>query len=109
MKEITKIDEFDQFINSGDNVKVVDFYAEWCQPCQRFFKIADRVEEELSSLGAEIVKVNAEIATDISAKYGITKYPTFHYYHNGLLQMEYYGIRPIAQMQEIVNNILDNG
>ncbi len=106
MKTLTTVAEFEAFINTGDNVKIIDFYAEWCEPCQRFLKIADRVEAGLAEVGAEIAKVDGE-TSEIAKLFALKKYPTFIYWHKGQEQTRYYGIRPIVVMQEEVYMILD--
>lgn len=106
MKELTTVEELEQFLE-GDNVKVVDFYAEWCGPCRKFLQIADRVETALNDIGAEIAKVNVEVSTELKEKYGIKGIPHFIYFKNGASRAEHSGIKPIAQMQSIVNTVLD--
>lgn len=107
MKELTTVEELDSFI-SGEGVKVIDFYVSWCEPCNRFLRIADRVEVALAEFGAEIAKINCETSKELAAAFEVKAYPTFVFIKNKVPHTVYFGIKPIAEMQNIVNQILDN-
>jgi thioredoxin 1 len=53
---------------------VVDFYASWCGPC---VTIAPYVHQKCLENGVTLVKVNVDVNTDSSEKYGIQAMPTF--------------------------------
>ena len=60
----------------GDKPAIVDFYADWCQPC----KIASPILEELAKeYDGEIYiyKVNTEKERELAAAFGIRSIPTF--------------------------------
>lgn len=56
-------------------VVVVDFYATWCGPCVR---IGPHVHKRAHEYGIALAKINVDVNTDSSAKYGIQVMPTFH-------------------------------
>ena len=60
----------------GDIPAIVDFYADWCQPC----KIAGPILEELAKEydgKIHIYKVNTEKERELAAAFGIRSIPTF--------------------------------
>ena len=66
----------------GDNVVLVDFWAEWCGPC----KIIAPVIEELSNdyNGKAIVgKLDVDTNPEVAMKYGIRSIPTILILKNG--------------------------
>lgn len=72
IREVTS-ENFEEVLQSGKTV-VVDFYATWCQPCQKLFPIVEEVAEENKKV--EFVKVDIDRAKDIAEKYKITSVPT---------------------------------
>ena len=60
----------------GEIPAIVDFYADWCQPC----KIAGPILEELAKEyegKIHIYKVNTEKERELAAAFGIRSIPTF--------------------------------
>jgi len=67
--------------DAGDRPLLVDFYAEWCGPCQRFLAALDADESLRSDIAEEVVlyKVDAEKGEGIqmARAYEVSGYPTF--------------------------------
>ena len=42
VKHLSK-SEFDQAVNAGEDLVVVDFFATWCGPCTRLLEVASSV------------------------------------------------------------------
>ena len=61
-------------IASKHDAIVVDFYATWCGPCVH---IGPYVQKKAHQEKVTLVKVNVDVNTDASAKYGINSMPTF--------------------------------
>jgi len=55
-------------------MKLVDYYADWCGPCQMMKPI---VEEVVSELGVILEKVNVDENPDRAAKANVMSIPTF--------------------------------
>ncbi|MFH4981783.1 hypothetical protein AB6A40_008492 [Gnathostoma spinigerum] len=59
---------------------VVDFFAVWCGPCQKIAPTFEQLSNKY--LNVSFVKVDVDVATDVSAREGITAMPTFNVYLN---------------------------
>lgn len=66
------------YTNKRSVVTVIDFYADWCQPCQRakptFRFLADRFREDHRVL---FVMVNSDRHGDCSRRFNVSVLPTF--------------------------------
>jgi len=60
MKEISSIEEFNDHVMLSEKYVVIDFYANWCNPCKRLMPyLEENVIPELSKLGVDIYKIKA--------------------------------------------------
>jgi len=66
----------ENWIYEGDKPCIVDFYADWCQPC----KIAAPILEDLAQKyegGINVYKVDTEKERALAGAFGIRSIPTF--------------------------------
>jgi thioredoxin len=61
----------------GQRPCVIDFYADWCNPCRQLTPILERLSKE--DLGIDIYKVNVDDNHDASVVFGIKSIPTMIY------------------------------
>ena len=75
------MDRFKELIQSPKPV-LVDFYAEWCGPCQimkpRLLDVAERMGEK-----AKIVEIDVDREKELAERYRIQSVPTFILFKNG--------------------------
>lgn len=73
-------DDFFAYVASG--VVVVDFYAKWCEPCQRFMKVLPRLEAKLAGK-ATVGTVDVDAQPLLTQTYDVIKVPTFVVFKDG--------------------------
>ena len=75
------MDRFKELIQSPKPV-LVDFYAEWCGPCQimkpRLLDVAERMGEK-----AKVVEIDIDREKELAERYRIQSVPTFIIFKNG--------------------------
>lgn len=59
----------------GEKPCIVDFYADWCQPCKMISPVLEELAEEYSGK-IDIYKVNTEKQQELSAMFGIRSIPS---------------------------------
>ncbi len=59
----------------GDKPAVIDFYAKWCGPCQRFAPVLESVAEEYQGR-VDIYKVDVDSEQTLSDAFKIRSIPT---------------------------------
>lgn len=95
--KLTK-DNFEEEVKKSDKHVLVDFYADWCGPCQMQGPIIDKVASENDSF--KIGKVNVDEQQELAMEYGVMSIPTIMVMKNGEITYKESGV-----LQE--NAILD--
>lgn len=54
---------------------LLDFWADWCQPCKMMAPIIDQVEEEYPNI--EIVRIDADQDIAMVSNYNVASIPTY--------------------------------
>lgn len=80
---IIKVSEndFEKEVLKSDKKVLVDFYADWCRPCQLMKPILEKIAKENSDI--KVVQVNVDYNYDLSMEYGAMSIPLFVAFENG--------------------------
>lgn len=73
---------FEKDVLQSDTPVLVDFWAEWCQPCKMIAPILDEVAAEYAGR-VKVVKVNVDDNSDTPAKFGVRGIPTLLIFKEG--------------------------
>jgi len=98
-------DHLHQFSNVG-NV-IIDFYADWCNPCKRMSPIFDAVASSMP--GFTFIKINRDYFLDLAKVYNITSIPTLIFLKDGKEIGRYNG-GPLTQekLAHIITQVYGN-
>ena len=97
IKHLSNSNEFEQEIQGP--VVVVDFYADWCGPCQMLAPVLEQLEKETS---IEIVKINVDEIPDIARAFRIMSIPTLMLFKEGKFVKKELGYMPIERLREFI-------
>lgn len=93
---------FEEEVINADKPVLVDFWAEWCNPCKRLMPIVEEVAGEMSDK-VKIVKINIEDAPETPTKYGLRGVPTLMLFKGGKLVDTRVTALPKSQLVEWLN------
>jgi thioredoxin len=89
----------------GDLPCLIDFYADWCQPCKIVAPILEELSKEYDGK-INIFKVNTEEETELSAAFGIRSIPSLLFCpKDGQPQMAM-GALPKENLKQAIDEVL---
>jgi len=77
MKAIKSNKEFNELVKSGKPF-VLDFYADWCGPCQVLLPVVEKLSAEYKDQ-VEILKVNVDEQRELAAKFKVRSIPSIFF------------------------------
>ena len=96
--------EFDIEVLNENGVVVVDFFANWCGPCNMLAPILEEVQEEMKNI--KIVKVDIDKNPNVSQEYRVKSIPTIKIFKNGEELSTNVGFLPKGSLIDIINKII---
>jgi len=90
---------FDTEIGKHKEVLMVDFWAEWCQPCRAIAPALEELAEE-SKGSVSLAKVNVDDNPQLAARYGVRSIPTILFMKDGKVMDQVIGAVPKSQMKK---------
>ncbi len=87
--------------NSFKQPVLLDFWAEWCQPCQALIPVLSKLAEEYN--GAFVLaKVNSDEQGELAAQAGVRSLPTVKLVINGQIVNEFMGALPESEVRQFL-------
>lgn len=81
---------------------LVDFWADWCQPCQTIMPMLAKLAEEYDGK-FELAKVDADKEQELAAHFGIKSLPTMKLFYQGQIVDEKLGAVPESEIREMLD------
>jgi putative thioredoxin len=81
---------------------LVDFWADWCQPCQTIMPMLAKLAEEYAGK-FELAKVNADDEQELAAHFGIKSLPTMKLFYQGQIVDERMGAVPESDIRAMID------
>jgi len=89
----------------GDVPCIIDFYADWCQPCKMVAPILEELSEEYKEK-INIYKVDTEVERELAGAFGIRSIPSILFCpKDGQPQMAQ-GALPKETFQQVIDDVL---
>lgn len=106
-KNVVILDE-SNFENEVLNSKVpvmIDFWAEWCGPCQMVIPIVDELANEFEGV-AKIAKLNVDENRSLAMKYRVMSIPTILFFKDGEEVKREVGAKSKEEYVELLDSLI---
>jgi thioredoxin 1 len=88
---------------TGNDIVLVDFWADWCGPCRRFAPVYEEASEQHQDIVFGKVDTEAEQALARVAK--VTSIPTLMAFREGILVFAQPGALPPAALESVIAGV----
>ena len=81
---LQRVCDFQQLVlqKSIDKPVLVDFWADWCEPCKTIMPMLAKLADEYAGK-FELAKVNADAERELAGHFGIKSLPTMKLFYQG--------------------------
>ncbi|HEX9060514.1 MAG TPA: thioredoxin [Clostridia bacterium] len=102
--DLSKVN-FDAEVLRSEVPVILDFWAEWCRPCQIVKPILDELALCYDNK-VKICKVNVEEENELSSRFRIISIPTIIIFKEGQMVDRIVGAKSRADFEEIINKYI---
>ena len=92
-------ENFEKEVLKSEKPVLVDFYADWCGPCNAMAPVLEELAKELEGK-VKVGKINVDENPDIAVEYNVMSIPTWIVFKNGKEEKRLVGLR---NKEELIN------
>ncbi len=97
--------EFDSTVLQSDKPVILDFWAEWCQPCKMLAPTVEEIAGEYED-AVKVGKLNVDDNPDTATKYGIRGIPTLLFFKGGEVVQQLVGVKSKSEIKKVIDEDL---
>ncbi len=98
-------DDFNREVVESDRPVLVDFWANWCQPCHMLAPIVEQLADEYAGR-ITVAKVDTDANRDLSLEYAISALPTLLLFKDGEVVQRFIGVRTRSEYAAALDAVL---
>ena len=98
MTVVINKDNFEETTASG--ITLIDFWAEWCGPCQQMLPILDQFSTAMGDK-MTVAKVNVDENPDLAGKFRVMSIPTIIILKDGEMVDQMVGVQSAEKLSEV--------
>lgn len=93
-------ENFESEVLNSNKTVLLDFYADWCGPCQMVAPVLAQIAEEREDI--VVGKINVDEEMQLALKFGVESIPMLAVIKNGKLISRSVGFKPKEQILELL-------
>lgn len=93
-------ENFESEVLNSDKTVLLDFYADWCGPCQMVAPVLSQIAEEREDI--VVGKINVDEEMQLALKFGVESIPMLAVIKDGKLVNKSVGFKPKEQILELL-------
>ena len=96
---------FQSEVVEAETPVVVDFWAEWCQPCKMIAPVLDKIADKYNGK-LKVVKCNVDENQDVAGKYGVMSIPNLIFFKDGQVIDQVVGYKGESELSSKVEEVI---
>ncbi len=105
MKTIENIEDYNKLLEQNKPV-LLDFYADWCGPCQTLLPTVDKLSKAYEGK-VEIQKVNVDQNRELATKFGVRSIPALFFLKDSEIVDRATGLQTESVLREKLESLLN--
>ena len=97
IKHLENANEFEKEVQG--EVVLVDFFADWCGPCQMLAPVLEELDKEG---GTKIIKINVDDIPELARQFRVMSIPTVMLFKNGQFVKKQLGYMPLEALKDFI-------
>lgn len=93
-------DTFEAEVLKSEEPVLVDFFADWCGPCQMLAPVIEEIAEEAD--GCKICKLNVDQSPNTAVSYRVASIPTLIVFKNGQAEKKAIGFQSKSEILQLI-------
>lgn len=98
-------ENFEAEVLQADIPVLVDFFADWCNPCRMMAPVVEKLAGEYAGR-VKVGKCNVDENMQLAQRYRVSSIPAFIVFKNGKPEATYGGAMPAAELKEKIEQAL---
>lgn len=91
---------------SMSSLVILDFWAEWCEPCKALTPVLEKVAQDYAEKGVLLAKVNVDEERFIASQFQVRSIPTVYAMFQGQPVADLTGARTESQLKSMLDQLL---
>ncbi|GAA5062106.1 thioredoxin [Nocardia callitridis] len=104
MPTVTLTEQNFDSVVTGNRIVLVDWWADWCGPCQHFAPIYESSSEQHSDI--VYGKVDVEAQKSLTEAANVSQYPTLMAFREGVLVYSEAGVLPGDALEDLIQQVI---
>lgn len=96
---------FEQTVMGATRPVLIDFWAEWCNPCRMLSPTVDQIAEDYKDR-AIVGKVNIDEEPELANRFGVMSIPTLIVFNDGNVAAKTVGVVPKTKIAAMLDDVL---
>lgn len=94
------VDNFETEVLKSDKPVLVDFFADWCGPCQMLAPVLEEIAKENTNI--KVGKINVDEEGELAMKYKVSSIPYLALFKNGAIVNQMVGFGGKEKVLEMI-------